>query len=131
MDNITKIPADIVAVMRELLQKALQEARTKEPPGDGSMIGLHAEAEIHGGKWEPEGWSLQANVIQDVRMHGSPFVRVDAYHGSTLTSGWVAAAVEYTPEDKQTLARARLVRLKEMRDELDAEIERTRREAGE
>lgn len=102
--------------MRTLLAQAVVTARTKDPPGDGSMFSLDAEQEIGGGMWEG-GWTLQATVIDDERRWVGPQVIVHAYRQDQLAQGSVRLPLEYTSEDRRALAIGRLERLRAQREQ--------------
>jgi hypothetical protein len=117
------VTEEVKQAMRDLLPLAMAEARTKDPPGEGSMIILGTERIIGKGMYAG-GWKLQCSFLTDERIEPAPFVVVHAYSDSQMAKASLSEIVSYTTEDKRALDVKRLERLKSQRDRLDEEIER-------
>ena len=129
LEHVDRVPPPIVEAMRVMLRDAVDAARKREPPSNGSMVvEIIGDRLINGGKWEPDGWTLQASFLMDTRFHPKPYISVHAYHASQCSDGCVQALVEYTPDDRRELAKKRLMRLEAERAEMDALITQTRQE---
>jgi hypothetical protein len=67
------------------------------------------ERELHGGKWEPGGWTLQASHVYDLDHNPVPYVVVHAYQADgAFSKGRVEADVVRTAADRRRLAERRL-----------------------
>ena len=118
-----EIPADVVAVMHEVLAEAMPVARRRIPPGDGSLEFMDIQRILGEGAWRG-GWKIEATMFHDTRMAPGPEVHVHAYHDKNCTEGWLSQPIERTAEDELVVDRLRLEQLRKYRGELDQDVAR-------
>jgi hypothetical protein len=119
-NSFESLPEVVKETARSLLAESVLVARTKEPPGDGSMIIL-GDRRIGEGKWSG-GYDLQASFVEDERRRKGPFVVVHIYRGSQCAIASVEEGVEYSFEERLALDATRLADLKNRRVALDGAI---------
>jgi hypothetical protein len=129
-ENTRELPYDVVREMRKFLHQVREEAGRHQAPGDGYMIGIGEDVQIRGGKWENDGWSLQATIVQDERIAEGSWVVVHGYSGSVCTKGSVSMRMEWTADEQRVLDEQQLAKLLEYRAELEQEIADLRAKLG-
>lgn len=120
-NQFESLPEIVKETAHSLLDATILEARTMEPPGDGSMLIL-GDRTIGEGMWSDNGYKLQASFVEDARMRNGPFVRVYVYQNSQVSRAWVEAGVEYTADDLLALDITRLAGLKVRHVKIGTEI---------